>query len=201
MRGEPNELIGGADSGIIRNIDYPADPDLPEQVGRDGWICLWNRRVDKVSVLLVCMGNICRSPTAEGVLRSLVEKEGLATWFEIDSAGTHGYHIGEPPDPRAREAAQRRGYDLSQLRSRRVNELDFRHFDCILAMDWDNLSLLQRACPAEHRHKLGLFLEYAANYDEEEVPDPYYGGEESFEFVLDLIEDAARGLIAAMRTK
>ena len=154
-----------------------------------------------VSVLLVCMGNICRSPTAEGVLRTLVEREGLAGGFEIDSAGTHGYHIGAPPDSRASAAAQRRGYDLSALRARQVNELDFKHFDCILAMDRDNLSLLQRACPTEHRHKLGLFLEYAVNCDVDEVPDPYYGGQDGFEQVLDLVEDAARGLIAAMRTK
>ena len=147
------------------------------------------------------MGNICRSPMAEGVLRTQVEREGLGGFFEIDSAGTHGYHIGNAPDPRASLAAQARGYDLSQLKSRQVNELDFMHFDCILAMDKDNLAILRRACPAEHRHKLRLFLEYAANYDEEEVPDPYYGGEEGFEHVLDLVEDAVRGLIAALRTK
>jgi len=147
------------------------------------------------------MGNICRSPTAEGVLRTLVEREGLAAFFEIDSAGTHAYHIGEAPDARSSRAARRRGYDLSALRARRVNELDFAHFDCILAMDWDNLDTLRRACPTAHRHKLGLFLDYAANCEEEEVPDPYYGGDAGFERVLDLVEDAARGLIAAMRAK
>ena len=147
------------------------------------------------------MGNICRSPTAEGVLRTLVARDGLAAYFEIDSAGTHGYHVGAPPDARSRKAALERGYDLSQLRARRVNELDFKHFDRILSMDRENLSLLQRACPDEHRHKLGLFLECAENRDEDEVPDPYYGGEDGFEHVLDLIEDAARGLIAQMSTK
>ncbi len=147
------------------------------------------------------MGNICRSPTAEGVLRTLVERAGLKHAFEIDSAGTHGYHVGEAPDLRSRKAAQRRGYDLSPLRARQVNELDFMHFDCILAMDRENLSLLQRACPGAQRHKLGLFLDYAVNGGEEEVPDPYYGGDEGFERVLDLIEDAARGLIAAMRVR
>lgn len=157
--------------------------------------------MDRVTVLLVCMGNICRSPTAEGVLRALVEREGLAHAFEIDSAGTHGYHIGKPPDGRACKAASSRGYDLSTLRARQVNEIDFFHYDCILAMDSENLSLLRRACPSEHRHKLGLFLEYAVDHDEDEVPDPYYGGEEGFERVLDLVEDAARGLIAAMRNK
>lgn len=157
--------------------------------------------MDKVSVLLVCMGNICRSPTAEGVLRAMAERQGVAQGFEIDSAGTHAYHVGEPPDPRARKAALKRGYDLSVLRARRVNDLDFTHFDCILAMDWENLAMLQRACPAEHRHKLGLFLEYAANFEEDEVPDPYYGGDDGFERVLDMVEDAALGLIAAMRSR
>ncbi len=157
--------------------------------------------MDRVSILLVCMGNICRSPTAEGVLRTLAEREGLGAYFEVDSAGTHGYHVGEPPDTRARKAAARRGYDLSQLRARRVNDLDFMHYDAILAMDADNLSLLRRACPTEHRHKLGLFLDYAVNFDDEEVPDPYYGGDDGFDRVLDLVEDAARGLIAAMRAK
>lgn len=157
--------------------------------------------MDHLKVLLVCMGNICRSPTAEAVMRTYVERQGLAPYFEIDSAGTHGYHIGEPPDARTLKAALSRGYDLSQLRARRVNDLDFKHFDCILAMDRENLSLLRRACPAEYSHKLGLFLKYAANHDEEEVPDPYYGDDESFENALDLIEDATCGLIAAMRSK
>ncbi|MGE5466843.1 MAG: low molecular weight protein-tyrosine-phosphatase [Ignavibacteria bacterium] len=155
--------------------------------------------MDRVSILLVCMGNICRSPTAEGVLRALVERDGIAEFFQIDSAGTHGYHVGEPPDERARQAAARRGYDLSGLRARRVGEFDFMRFDLILAMDSDNLSLLQRACPPEHRHKLRLFLEYAASFEEREVPDPYYGGDDGFERVLDLVEDAARGVIAAFR--
>ena len=157
--------------------------------------------MDRVSILLVCMGNICRSPTAEGVLRTLVERAGLGHAFEIDSAGTHAYHIGKAPDPRSHQAALRRGYDLSMLRARQVNELDFTHYDCILAMDSENLSLLRRACPSMHHHKLGLFLDYAVESQEDEVPDPYYGGEEGFERVLDLVEDAARGLIAAMRNK
>lgn len=157
--------------------------------------------MEKASILLVCMGNICRSPTAEGVLRAFVEREGLQAVFEIDSAGTHGYHVGEPPDERARKAAQRRGYDLSQLRARRVDEVDFTRFDRILAMDRDNLSLLKRACPPEYRYKLGLFLDYATRFDDREVPDPYYGGGEGFEHVLDLVEDAAQGLIAALRAK
>lgn len=140
------------------------------------------------------MGNICRSPTAEGVARRLAERNRVADHFEFDSAGTHGYHIGNPPDIRARQAAAKRGYDLSQLRARQVNEFDFERFDRILAMDRDNLALLRQACPQAHYPKLGLFLEYASG-SEDEVPDPYYGGPEGFERVLDMIEHTANGLI------
>jgi protein-tyrosine phosphatase len=149
-------------------------------------------------ILFVCMGNICRSPTAEGVTRALAERQGLAHGFEFDSAGTHGYHIGKAPDARASATAAGRGYDLSSLRARQVNDYDFVRFDRILAMDRDNLDLLLQACPEEHRGKLGLFLEYAGSFDEEEVPDPYYGGQEGFERVLDMVEDAASGLLARM---
>lgn len=154
-----------------------------------------------VRILFVCMGNICRSPTAEGVVRAHVERAGLAAVVEIDSAGTHGYHIGKAPDDRARTAATARGYDLSALRARRVSDFDFVRFDRILAMDRDNLDLLRQACPPEHRHKLGLFLEYSRRFREREVPDPYYGGPEGFEHVLDLVEDAARGLIDSLSQK
>ena len=150
-------------------------------------------------LLFVCMGNICRSPTAEGVVRAQVHKAGLARRVEIDSAGTQRYHIGKPPDARAQKAALRRGYDLSRLRARRVSEADFARFDRILAMDLDNLEILQRDCPPEHRHKLGLFLEYSCGFAEREVPDPYYGNDAGFEHVLDLIEDAARGLVESLR--
>lgn len=146
-------------------------------------------------ILFVCMGNICRSPTAEGVVRARAERMGVAERFEFDSAGTHGYHIGNPPDKRARQAAEERGIDLSSLRARQVSASDFTGFDHILAMDRDNLDMLRQACPAEHRHKLGLFLGYSARFDEDEVPDPYYGGPEGFQRVLDLIEDAAAGLL------
>lgn len=146
-------------------------------------------------VLFVCMGNICRSPTAEGVTRAIAVLKGVAECFEFDSAGTHGYHVGEPPDVRTRKAAARRGYDLSALRARQINSYDFVRFDHILAMDCDNLNLLQQACSAEHRRKLGLFLDYAIACDDSEVPDPYYGGPEGFDRVLDLVEDAAAGLI------
>ncbi len=146
-------------------------------------------------ILFVCMGNICRSPTAEGVARTVAARQGLQAHFEFDSAGTHGYHIGEPPDARACQAAARRGYDLSVLRARQVNSYDFVRFDSILAMDRENLALLKRACPAAHQAKLGLFLDFSGRYVEDEVPDPYYGGPEGFEHVLDLVEDAAAGLI------
>ncbi|MCK9382874.1 MAG: low molecular weight phosphotyrosine protein phosphatase [Sulfuritalea sp.] len=146
-------------------------------------------------VLFVCTGNICRSPTAEGVARSLAQMMGVEQLFEFDSAGTHGYHIGEPPDSRTVAAALRRGYDLAPLRARRVTEFDFIRFDHLLAMDRDHLDLLQRACPQPHQKKLGLFLDFSERFDEDEVPDPYYGGTQGFEHVLDLVEDAATQLI------
>jgi len=152
-----------------------------------------------VKVLFVCMGNICRSPTAEGVFRQRVEAAGLTQYFEIDSAGTHGYHVGEPPDPRSTEFAARRGYDLSTQRSRKVTASDFEVFDYLLAMDHDNLHLLKAACPPQHQHKLGLFMAHARNSDSDVVPDPYYGGPGGFDQVLDYIEDASDGLIAALR--
>lgn len=149
-----------------------------------------------IKVLLVCMGNICRSPTAEGVFRAQVEAAGLAKHFYIDSAGTHDYHIGDPPDGRALAAAAKRGYDLSRLRGRQVGQRDFVEYDYILGMDMENLACMQARCPAEHAHKIGLFLEYSKNFLEREVPDPYYGGGTGFERVLDMVEDAGQGLLA-----
>jgi len=154
-----------------------------------------------VRVLFVCMGNICRSPTAEGVARRLVEREGLGDCVAIDSAGTHAYHVGEPPDRRARQAAARRGYDLSAIRARQVEAADFLRFELILAMDRANLAALEELCPEGQKHKLRLFLSYARRAREDEVPDPYYGGGSGFERVLDLIEDAAEGLVAVLGQK
>lgn len=148
-----------------------------------------------IKVLFVCMGNICRSPTAEGVFRDLVKRSGMNEAIHIDSAGTHAYHIGKSPDPRASATAAQRGYDLSTLRGRQVEQQDFLVFDYILAMDEDNLSNLKRICPAGQEHKVGLFLEHSQNFSQREVPDPYYGGKQGFEHVLDLVEDAARGLL------
>jgi protein-tyrosine phosphatase len=146
-------------------------------------------------VLFVCMGNICRSPTAEGVFRHAVEQRGDRIAVEIDSAGTHDYHIGEPPDRRAISAAQRRGIDLSGLRARAVEDEDFARFDLILAMDRDNLDLLQRRAPSHHRERIKLVMEYAPEAYTREVPDPYYGGPKGFEEVLDLLEQASQGLL------
>jgi len=150
-------------------------------------------------ILFVCMGNICRSPTAEGVTSKILINNRLESIIKVDSAGTHGYHIGEPPDPRTREAAMKRGIDLSGLRARKVVPEDFERFDLLLAMDRDNLALLKRGARPEHHAKLGLFMSYASRFDTDEVPDPYYGGGQGFELVLDMTEDAARGLIEALQ--
>ncbi len=148
---------------------------------------------------MVCMGNICRSPTAEGVFRHMAEAAGVLDNLLIDSAGTHDYHVGKEPDPRAQEAARRRGYDLSDLRARQVFDRDFSEFDYILAMDKENLASLQRRCPPEHRHKVRLYLSFSSRFANEEVPDPYYGGRQGFDQVLDMVEDAARGLLDEIR--
>jgi len=152
--------------------------------------------MNKVSVLFVCMGNICRSPTAEGVFRRLVEEAGLGHAIHTDSAGTHAYHVGASPDRRAQAAARGRGYDLSCLIGRQVSDADFTAFDYILAMDADNLANLVQRCPPGHDHKLSLFLSFSERYRGQEVPDPYYGGPQGFDMVLNMVEDAARGLLA-----
>jgi protein-tyrosine phosphatase len=149
-----------------------------------------------MSVLFVCMGNICRSPTAEGVFRHRVERAGLAGRIHVDSAGTHNYHPGSPPDERSQEHAARRGYDLSAQRARQVQPADFERFDLILAMDWDNLALLEELCPPHARRKVKRFMEFARTSDSPVVPDPYYGGTAGFEQVLDHVEDASDGLLA-----
>ena len=151
----------------------------------------------KTRVLFVCMGNICRSPTAEGVFRYHVEQAGLADRLEVDSAGTHAYHVGEPADRRARAAAERRGMSLDGIRARRVSSQDYERFDYIIAMDEDNLARLRDEAPEGHDARLHLFLEFASG-SETEVPDPYYGGAAGFERVLDLVEDASRGLLETL---
>lgn len=152
----------------------------------------------KHSILFICMGNICRSPTAEGVFRHLVRNRGVEHLFHIDSAGTHSYHVGDPPDRRAIEAAARRGIDLSSLCARQVEDADFECFDWLLVMDEDNYERLVRRCAQEKREKIRLFLEYAPDTGRRTVPDPYYGGTNAFEEVLDLIEQASEGLLEAL---
>ena len=154
-----------------------------------------------IKVLFVCMGNICRSPTAEGVFRHVVKEAGLADKIHIDSAGTHAYHIGNPPDPRAQEAAGRRQINLNSQRARKIKAVDFDQFDYVIAMDHSNYSDLDSLRPGEQHDNLKLFLEYSENFDEDEVPDPYYGGDQGFEHVLDMVEDASRGLLASIQKK
>lgn len=151
-----------------------------------------------IRILFVCMGNICRSPMAEGVTRHFLKNKGMNEIVHIDSAGTHDYHVGEPPDPRAQRAALRRGVDLSDLRARKVGAADFEQFDLLLAMDRDNLSQLQGVCPRPNLPKLDLFMRYSTRFEGEDVPDPYFGGERDFGLVLDMVEDAATGLIEVL---
>jgi protein-tyrosine phosphatase len=146
------------------------------------------------------MGNICRSPTAEGVFRHFVEEAGLTERIEIDSAGTHAYHVNEPADRRAQAAAERRGYSMSDIRARRVSDEDFERFDFIVAMDQDNHAMLVDQAGAEHHDKIRLFLEFSTA-QEGEVPDPYYGGVAGFERVLDLVEEASRGLLESVQKR
>ena len=155
----------------------------------------------RMRILMVCMGNICRSPTAEAVLRAKLAAAGLSGQVEVDSAGTHDYHLGAPPDPRAQEHAALRGYDLAQLRARKVGPADFERFDLLLAMDDDNLATLERRCPPAQRHKLEPLMRYAPGLGTQ-VPDPYSGGARGFDQVLDLVEAACDGLVQALsRTK
>lgn len=147
-----------------------------------------------VRILMVCMGNICRSPTAHGVLQQLVIERGLQDLVQVDSCGTSNYHIGDPPDKRSIKAAQARGYDLSDQRARQINSQDFDRFDYILAMDSDNLETLRRKSPPAHHGKLDMFLQFS-QAGVAEVPDPYYEGPEGFERVLDLVEETALKLL------
>lgn len=153
----------------------------------------------RLAVLFVCLGNICRSPTAHAVFRHMVQDAGLSQTILIDSAGTGDWHVGDAPDDRATEAALRRGYDMRDLRARQVTARDFSHFNYVLAMDAINLRNLRRLCPRTFDGRLDLFLTYASSSGLLEVPDPYYGGADGFERVLDLVEEASSGLLANLR--
>ena len=146
-------------------------------------------------ILFVCTGNICRSPTAEGVARTLAAARGLESQFEFDSAGIEEFHVGDPPDRRAQKRAALRGYDLSALRARRVTPDDFKRFDLILAMDRGHIRVLERMCPAPYRDKLRLFLSYSEKFPDRDMPDPYYGNDKGFDRVLDMCEDAVSKLL------
>jgi len=156
---------------------------------------------EKVNVLFVCMGNICRSPTAEGVFRSIVENSDFKGKIHTDSAGTHAYHVGEPPDRRAQATAITRGIDISDLRARSVSHDDFERFDYVIAMDKDNFSILLNQCPEQHKAKVYLFLNFTQDFNELEVPDPYYGGQHGFERVFDMVEAASNGLLEDIHSR
>lgn len=151
-------------------------------------------------VLFICMGNICRSPTAHGVFRTYVEQSGLSDLIEIDSAGTHAYHIGEAPDLRSQAHARQRNYELSDLTARQLQGNDFHHYDLLLVMDWDNLALTEKICPKIYQYKIRRLTEFCKTKEASVVPDPYYKGSEGFEEVLDLVEDACDGLLEYAQT-
>lgn len=152
-------------------------------------------------VLMVCLGNICRSPTAHGVLAHLVQQAKLQHAITIDSAGTAGYHIGNPPDSRSQQHAQQRGYDLSTQRARKLQVQDFETFDWILVMDSNNHRDAIALCPAQYQHKIHYLTHFCRNHSDKEVPDPYYGGNDGFEYVLDLCEDACGGFLEMLQNQ
>lgn len=154
---------------------------------------------EKVKVLFVCMGNICRSPTAHAVFRKLVRDEALDALIDIDSAGTHAYHVGNPPDSRSMEVARGRGIEMQDLRARKVDFGDFIEYDYILAMDEANYSLLKDQALPEHFSKISMFLEFAEQFTQTEVPDPYYGGPQGFDLVFDMVTDASEGLLSHIK--
>lgn len=154
-----------------------------------------------MKILFVCLGNICRSPTAEGVFMELLRREGQGLHVEVDSAGTEAYHVGEPPDPRSQAAAAARGVDISRQRARQVTQADFDTYDLILAMDESNLAELRAMSGSAYRHRVRLFMEFSADDSRTAVPDPYYGGANGFEEVLDIVETAARGLLDHVRQR
>ena len=150
---------------------------------------------DPTRVLFVCMGNICRSPTAEGVFTHQVQAQGLTPWFEVDSAGTHDYHVGSPPDQRAQAHAKAQGYDISGLRARQLQADDFERFDVVVVMDDHNWKKAHELCPVEQRHRLKRLTAYCTRFKALNVPDPYYGGDAGFAQAMAIIEDGCAGLL------
>jgi len=147
-------------------------------------------------IMFVCMGNICRSPTAHAVMQHYVNSQGLSQQFLIESSGTHAYHVGEPADRRSQQVAKQRGIDMSDLRAQKISITDYDHFDWILAMDEENLKLIEYYAPDSYTAKCRLFMDFASKHPEQKVvPDPYYGGEQGFEKVFDMVEDACQGLL------
>lgn len=155
----------------------------------------------EIKILFICMGNICRSPTAHAVFRKMVLEKDLQEQIYIDSAGTHAYHVGSSPDGRSAKAALLRGVNMGDLRARQLNELDFLEFDYLLVADDDNFQLTNKACPAEHKHKIAYILDYAKQTPTRQVPDPYYGEGDGFETVLNLLEAACEGLLIELEKK
>lgn len=149
----------------------------------------------KYRILFVCMGNICRSPTAEAIFYRKLAGRKLLQKVKIDSAGTHNFHPDAQPDERSQMHALKRGYDMSHLRARQVVDSDFEEFDLLLTMDWDNRALLEERCPAQHLHKVRGLAEFLQTSQVSVIPYPYYGGDQGFEHVLDLIEEASEGLM------
>ena len=156
---------------------------------------------NKIKVLFVCMGNICRSPTAHGIFRKMVEDAGLQAQIEIDSAGTHAYHVGNPPDSRSLQTGRGRGLDFSDLSARQAKSADFDNFDYVLAMDKDNFRNLKAICPEGQESRLYMFMDFAPHLKIKEVPDPYYGGDSGFEQVFDMVEAASKGLLEEIKNK
>jgi protein-tyrosine phosphatase len=156
--------------------------------------------MNQVKVLFVCMGNICRSPTAHGIFQHLVREQGLAGEIAVDSAGTIGYHVGEAPDPRSTQTASKHGIDLTPQRARQVSHQDYIEQDYILAMDFDNLRNMQLQCPDDYKHKLKLLLDYHPDEFLDQVPDPYYGGESGFDRVYDMVEVACKALLEHIKS-
>ena len=157
--------------------------------------------MNSFSVLFVCMGNICRSPTAHAVFKRKLVDAGVAQQVKVDSAGTHNFHPGSPPDERSQVHAAKRGYDLSNLRARQILDADYANYDLILVMDWDNLAMVADECPPQHLAKVRRLTEFCLTHDAPVVPDPYHGGTKGFDEVLDLVEDACDGLLRHVKQK